>query len=168
MKTQTMPKPVKAKLSFGQRERLRLRRDFEPLVEYSFARPLCQSANVLTFRFPMPPNKANGRGAWRVDYSLRELFFEQCDYLAEHRFLPPSPPVPFERATISAELFLKREMDDDNAMARLKHISDWLVKRGYIVDDKRKCLTWDGIPIQSKTGGTVQRVGVVLTRSVTA
>ena len=33
-------------------------------------------------------------------------------------------------------------------MARAKHALDWLKRRGYIVDDRRTCLTWAAVPTQ--------------------
>jgi hypothetical protein len=39
-------------------------------------------------------------------------------------------------------------MDDGNAMNRHKWIEDWLTTRGYIVDDRKKNLEWEGFPEQ--------------------
>jgi len=163
MKTTTMTRaqlqeaPKPKPLSFGQRERLRLRRDFTPLVDWIAAN------RVSGFYFPMPPNKANGRGHWRVEKGLRDLYFEQCDQLVTYGLLPRKPHTPFLCTSIRAELVLKSTMDFDNLMARLKFPVDWLVKRGYLLDDKPANLVWEGVPTQSKTAGSVQRVHIVLT-----
>ncbi len=45
-------------------------------------------------------------------------------------------------------MYLGGAMDDDNAMARHKPLLDWLKTRGYIADDRKKNIVWEGLPEQ--------------------
>jgi hypothetical protein len=105
-----------------------------------------QVAREMRFVFPMPPNLANGRMHWRVKHKAKTDYWRILDF--GQRLFPRLPDKPFEKATISVVLRLGHAMDDDNAMARVKWALDWLVTRGYIVDDKRKNLKWEGLPEQ--------------------
>ena len=61
----------------------------------------------------------------------------------------PSPPkLPFQKVQIRSVMQLGNHMDDDNAMARHKPLLDWLKTRGYIADDRRSVLRWEGFPEQ--------------------
>ena len=55
-------------------------------------------------------------------------------------------------------------MDDGNALARHKWVEDWLVTRGYIVSDRKSCLTWLGFPEQHVTRKEPPSITVTLTR----
>ena len=96
--------------------------------------PLC-TACTLTLTVPMPPNIANARwphwgtkqSAWR-SWRNRALVLEP--WLVGRR-----PQLPLERARLEATLILSQQMDEDNAVARLKWALDLLVERGWLVDD---------------------------------
>jgi hypothetical protein len=91
----------------------------------------------LTLTLPMPPNMANGRGHWRTKNRERLAYLDQCKALWYARQLP-AVPLPIPRAvTLGSTLYLWAHMDDDNALARIKHAADFLTWAGYIVDDKR-------------------------------
>lgn len=94
----------------------------------------------MKFTFPMPVNLANSRLHWRVKHNLKKAYWEKCDGLQLVGFLPPPPDDPFERATATVRLYVHNLMDEGNAMARLKWIEDWLVTRGYLVDDRSRNL----------------------------
>jgi hypothetical protein len=102
-----------------------------------------------TFTLPLPPNMANGRGHWRTRDRTRKQYLAQCDEAQLRGLVPPPPPKPLPRALLTAHLTLGGAMDDDNAAARCKHAIDWLVTRGYLVDDRRTCLKWTGFPTQT-------------------
>ena len=104
----------------------------------------------LTFVFPMPENIANGRlRGWRGVAARKRRYYEDLDRRQAAGLIPPPPARPFERATIRAVMHLGAAMDDGNAMHRAeKWPCDWLKTRGYIVDDKRTCLTWEALPQQ--------------------
>lgn len=101
----------------------------------------------MRFTFPLPPNLANGRMHWRTLTRKKTAYNADCDVLQLHE-LPPPPAQPFARATIAVTLTVGAQMDHDNAVARCKWPIDWLVTRGYLVDDKPKHLSWTGFPLQ--------------------
>jgi hypothetical protein len=123
------------------------------------------SPRVLTLTVPMPPNIANGRGHWRVKENRRRTYFDTLDYLLAAKQLPRPPAQPLARATIRAAMVLGAHMDDDNALARLKWPTDWLVRRGYVADDRRACLTWEGLPAQRVTRKEASAVTFTLTEA---
>jgi hypothetical protein len=95
---------------------------------------------------PLPPNAANSRRNWRVALRDKKRYWESLDLLKAARAFP-APQKP-RRATIAATLYLWGPMDDDNALARVKPLLDWLVANEYLPGDSRKHLTWAGIPEQ--------------------
>jgi hypothetical protein len=110
-----------------------------------------EEALVLTL--PMPENGANRRGHghsrhWRVQHAEKLALWARCDLLRAAKLIPPPPPAPIARATVRSTMYLGAAMDDDNAMHRHKPLLDWLKRNGYIVDDKRKCIRWEGLPEQ--------------------
>jgi hypothetical protein len=104
--------------------------------------------DVLMFHLPMPPNVANGRMHWRVKLKHRQQYERHLDALWFAKKLPRLPRTPWTEAEIAVQMRLRSWMDDDNAVARCKWPLDWLVKAGYLVDDKRKHLRWAGFPTQ--------------------
>lgn len=42
-------------------------------------------------------------------------------------------------------------MDQGNLLSRMKWIEDWLVTRGYLVDDRARNLVWISVPEQAVT-----------------
>lgn len=108
---------------------------------------------ALHLTLPLPPSLTNsGKGRsrhWRSLEKEKTAYWETLDLLQMTRQIPRPPPQPFERAAVSATLYLWNEMDEDGAMARMKWLLDWLRKRGgFIVDDRRKNLQWAGLPEQ--------------------
>lgn len=102
----------------------------------------------LEMSLPMPPNLANARMHWRVKERERVAYLARCDTLQGLGLVPDPPPQPFTRAELRSVMRLGAAMDDDNAMHRHKWALDWLKTRGYIVDDRKKCLRWAGFPEQ--------------------
>lgn len=97
---------------------------------------------------PLPPNMANGRMHWRVKHKAKQEYEEQMTILwALQRIPRPPKPLP-RRVTITATLYVHNPMDDDNALARLKWLVDWLVNWEYLPGDSRKHIQWAGIPGQ--------------------
>ncbi len=99
--------------------------------------------------FPMPMNASNGsHGSWGARYSQKQRYWKECDVRQGAGLIPPPPAKPLSKASISSVMYLGGAMDDDNAMRRHKWVLDWLKTRGYIVDDRRKNLTWQSFPEQ--------------------
>jgi hypothetical protein len=121
---------------------------------------------------PMPPNIGNGsHGHWRTRHREKVAYWETLDMLAmmaERESLrapfriPRAPAQPLARATISSTMYLGGPMDDSNAMRRHKWVEDWLVTRGYLADDRKKCLTWTGFPQQVVKRGQDYRIELQL------
>jgi hypothetical protein len=101
---------------------------------------------------PLPPaltNSNRGRSRhWRALHKERDAYWERLDWLVTLRQIPSAPATPLERAEAEGVLYLWNPMDDGNAMARLKWLEDWLVRRGYLQNDSRKHLRWRGLPDQ--------------------
>lgn len=105
---------------------------------------------TLTISFPMPPNLTNAgsHGHWRIKGNEKKRFLALCDERQAAGLLPPPPKCAFQKAILSSVMHLGHAMDDDNALARHKWPLDWLKTRGYIVDDRRKCVRWIALPEQ--------------------
>lgn len=106
---------------------------------------------ALVFVLPMPENLANSRMHWRAKLSKRQRYETLLTNLLHARHLPGVPVLPFERVTVYAQLRLWSGMDEDNAVARCKWPLDWIVKAGYVEDDRRKHLRWGAFPEQVVT-----------------
>ena len=112
-------------------------------------------SEALTLVLPMPPNISNGSHChWRTRHAAKLNYWHELDMilLVPRRkpiyTAPEPPPAPLPKATITSVMYLGGAMDDSNAMHRHKWVEDWLVTRGYIADDSKKCLTWTGFPEQ--------------------
>lgn len=101
---------------------------------------------------PMPANLANVAARksrhWRTTYREKLQYWMQLDDLQRIGVIPPPPQEAYALSSISSVMFLGGAMDDDNAMARHKPLLDWLKTRGYIQDDRKKNLVWEGLPQQ--------------------
>lgn len=103
---------------------------------------------LLELTFPMPVNIANARLHWAVksrkhnEWKLRAIVGER-GLRGRHR--------PIQKCQVTAVLYARQRMDDDNAVARLKWPLDLLKERGLIVDDKRPHLMLTGIPEQRQS-----------------
>jgi len=130
---------------------------------------------VLRFVLPLPKNIANGsHGHWRARHREKLLYWADLDlalacncnkgwrHVTDYR-LPPPPYEPFAKASIRSRMYLGAAMDDSNAMRRHKWIEDWLKTRGYIKDDRRSCLKWEGFPEQVIRRDGNYRVEITLT-----
>lgn len=102
----------------------------------------------LTFTVPLPPNMANGRRHWRTALRDKKAYANSLTVLYAQGKIPKPPREPLQSTQIRATLYVHQPMDDDNALARLKHLIDFFVRFGYIVDDSRKNLRWAGMPDQ--------------------
>jgi hypothetical protein len=120
---------------------------------------------TLLFVVPMPANVTNrtrGSSHWRRGWLEKKALIDRLDLLAAAKLLPPCPDEPLERATVRSVMYLGGAMDEDNAMARHKPILDWLKKRGYIRDDRKRNLTWVGFPEQVVKRGQEYRIELTL------
>lgn len=104
----------------------------------------------IVIRIPMPDNinSNKSRTHWRARDRLRKEYFARLDDWQGAGLIPAPPRTPFVKATIRSLMQLGNLMDDDNAVARHKVALDWLKTRGYIMDDRRKCLKWEAFPDQ--------------------
>lgn len=133
----------------------------------------------LTLTVPMPANIANGAHRhWSAVYRDKNAYWDALDAIAagtraRHSrgitlikpcfVIPEPPPEPFPRATIRSVMHLGAAMDQSNSMRRHKWIEDWLKTRKYIVDDRKKCLTWEGFPEQIIKRSAIYRIVLTLT-----
>lgn len=107
--------------------------------------------SVLTITVPMPPNLTNrssGKSHWRVIHREKKSYAKRLDELQLVGLIPPPPLAPLQKAMVCSTMHLGNAMDDDNALARHKPLMDWLKTRGYIADDRKKCLSWHSLPQQ--------------------
>lgn len=119
----------------------------------------------MRFSFPMPPNLTNRRSGashWRVRGREKKAYLAMCDIRWRMRLLPAAPAIPLEQALVSSVMYLGQAMDDDNALARHKWPMDWLKTRGFIADDRRKCITWKALPEQIVKRGADYRIEITL------
>jgi hypothetical protein len=97
----------------------------------------------------MPPNLTNAkRRGWKGTHFGKKKYLAYLDDLQRYGLLPAPPAKRIEKASMSSVMKLGHAMDDDNAMARHKWPLDWLKTRGYVLDDRRACLTWKALPSQ--------------------
>lgn len=128
----------------------------------------------ITLTVPMPDPVTNASGGsrhWRTVHSRKRAYWGALDVIQatggrvrETQYVLPEPPdSPLDRATVRATLYLGNAMDDDNAIARCKPVLDWLVRRGYLKDDRRSCLRWESLPEQVVKRGQQYRIELTLT-----
>lgn len=111
---------------------------------------------------PLPLNLANSRMHWRPKHSAKLEYWAMLDQRQMLNMIPPPPAEPFESVTIEATWYLHgTPMDEDNAYARLKWPTDWLVSRGYIRDDKAKNVRL--LPPAQKVDRKNKRLELVIT-----
>jgi len=99
----------------------------------------------------MPPNLANSRMHWRAKHGQRQAYERFLSGLLYAQQLPAVPALPLPRAVVYAAMRLGHGMDEDNAVARCKWPLDWIVKAGYLEDDRRQVLQWGAFPTQHIT-----------------
>ena len=120
--------------------------------------------DTLTFTMPLPDNLANSRLHWAVKHKRKTAFWLMCDMLRKGKVFPKPPKEPWNKAEIAVHMTLGNTMDTDNAVARCKQAIDWLVTRGYVVDDKPKHLIWAGMPTQRVSRKNAPQLDITLTR----
>lgn len=85
---------------------------------------------------------------WRVKQKAKKDYYALLDMKQMVRDFPAPPKQRIEKASIRATVYAWNKGDTGNVMNRMKYIEDWLVTRGYLVDDSEKHLTWEGFPVQ--------------------
>ena len=120
--------------------------------------------DTLTFTFPMPPNLGNARMHWAVKHKKKTAFWSMADLLLKGKVFPKPPKTPWQKARITAHCVVGAINDTDNLMARMKWVGDWLVTRGYLVDDKPRHLEWSGMPTQRVSRKNSPECEITLTR----
>jgi hypothetical protein len=135
------------------------------------------AGEALTVVVPMPPNVTNRRRGsthWRHAWREKTEYHTTLDAIAAFCskvtgegwcgfHIPPEPPAPLARVTLTAHYVLRGAMDDDNAAARAKHLLDWLVRRGYLASDRRTCVRWAAFPEQTVTRKETPRITLTIT-----
>lgn len=111
-----------------------------------------QPTDPITMTLPLPPRLTNsdkGRSRhWRALHREKLSYWSELDMRRYTRLIPRAPETPLRYAYIRVTMHLHNWMDDGNAMARMKWVEDWLVKSGYLVNDSRKHLRYEGLPEQ--------------------
>lgn len=105
----------------------------------------------LTLTAPLPPNIANNRMHWRTKLKAKKRYWGSLNTLSLIGRIPISPLASRTQTgptRIAATLYVHNLMDDDNAMARVKWLLDWLVANDYLPGDARKNIQWAGMPEQ--------------------
>ena len=122
------------------------------------------STEELHITVPMPANISNGsHSSWQGRHGQKLAYWKQLDERQNVGLIPPPPPRPFTKATLRSTMHLGAAMDDSNAMRRHKWVEDWLTTRGYIADDRKKVLTWEGFPEQRLSRYGERKIELVLT-----
>lgn len=130
---------------------------------------------------PMPENvtnKARGSTHWRRHHSAVAAYWRSLDAIAavsRHGpnpatvfHIPEAPAVPLHNVVVRSAMVLGGAMDDDNAMARHKHLADWLVANGYVATDRRErkkdgaSFRWAEPPAQRVSRKEVWRITLTL------
>jgi hypothetical protein len=124
------------------------------------------SDDVLVFTLPLPDRSfsPNGRSHWAVKHKKKNALWAMADLLVKGKINPKPPKTPWNKATIRVRCVVGAINDVDNLMARLKPTCDWLVTRGYVVDDKPKHLKWEGMPEQRVSRKNSPEIEITLTR----
>ena len=107
-----------------------------------------------TFTLDLPPNLANGRMHWAEKGRKQAAYVNGCD-----RRYPVDPALTLPKAEAVITLYVHQTMDRDNAFARCKWTLDWLVRRGYVVDDSPDCLR---LEVRQEVDRKNQRIEVSL------
>lgn len=111
--------------------------------------PDAGARRTLVLRLPLPLARQGRADAhWSFRYRNKKKYVLSCDSLMWAKRLPCPPEKPFSKVRISVVAHVYNPNDDDNLMARCKWALDWMKTRGYIVDDRRKCVQWANVPEQ--------------------
>ena len=102
----------------------------------------------VSFTFPLPPNRANARGNWRRHHFGQKAFWTALDERQGAGLLPGPPARPWGKVYATVTLYVWGRMDTGNALNRVKWIEDWLVSRGYVVDDSEAHFEYRALPRQ--------------------
>lgn len=102
----------------------------------------------MEFVFPLPVNLANSRLHWRTKHAAKKTWMSRVDLLVSAKLIPSPPSEPWHKAILTVHIATGNTMDADNMVSRCKWAIDWLVTRGYLLNDDPKCLRWSGMPTQ--------------------
>jgi hypothetical protein len=139
---------------------------------------MTNETDTLTFVVPLPENLGNARLHHMVKHRRKVGYWDTLDMLVpltgrigmslpdpRRLYVPPAPVTPWPAGVVRVTYHIAtKPMDADNAVSRFKWIGDWLTTRGYVSDDTRDALTWDGFPRQVKCKRNAVRVEVTLRR----
>lgn len=156
IKTRPLPKPPKPKPADLFKHRLR---KFQAWHRVNW--------DGISLVLPMPHNKANTRTHWRVEAGMKQAYLGCLDSMLAQKLMPRPPKTPPAKVSITATMYLTRRMDTGNAMNRFKYVEDWLVRNGYLTDDREACLEWLTFPKQV-TGNPPPRLEITLTETEAA
>lgn len=107
-----------------------------------------RTPNGVRLVLPLPANVANLRAHWTRKLKLKNSYEELLSDLALDKRFPGPPGRPPRKVLVSVSMYLWKVMDQGNAMARLKFLEDWLVTKGYAMDDSPEHWEYTGLPTQ--------------------
>lgn len=116
-------------------------------------------SNAIEMTLPMPANLGNARLHWRAKWRAKQDFYRASDERQQFHLVPAPPKERLTNVTVRAHFYLHNRMDPDNLHARMKHVLDWLVTRGYLVDDSPEHVTLD---VQQSIERRNKRVELIL------
>ena len=88
------------------------------------------------FDLPLPPNMANMRMHHMKRHREKLAYWQLCTVWAQNQGIRPPKKPPEGKSTLYFTLYVGGVMDKGNAYNRIKWSEDWLVKQGYLVDDR--------------------------------
>lgn len=86
----------------------------------------------------LPENLGNARLHWAAKHKAKRRYWEAQDRRQLLGLVEPPPSRPMPAVRVLAHLRLWNPADPDGCAARLKWALDWLVTRGYLLDDGPK------------------------------
>lgn len=87
---------------------------------------------------PLPHNRANSSMHWRKEKRLKDAYMLRATAMEPWR-----PKYPHETLHVHATLYTYNRMDEDNLVARLKFVLDWLELREIVGNDRNVRLKCD-------------------------
>jgi len=100
-----------------------------------------ETGNEIKIFLGTPPDVGgNARKNWRTTLKGKKKYLAECDERQLLGLVPPPPAKPISLCRIATHFRTHCTLDWDNACARQKYPLDWLVTRGYLLDDSPKVI----------------------------
>jgi Holliday junction resolvase RusA-like endonuclease len=114
---------------------------------------------MIFLTLPLPPDRGNARGHWRVRYR-KEQAWKVRFAVALQEYGAVKPRHPLARVRLAVLVVTKRAADLDNCAARIKPILDGLVRAGWLANDDPAHLT--ALTVTQETDTRRPRVEVTI------